>query len=137
VNLRDRLAAAHEERRRAAGLPPVDDTPRSSPAGHQGPGPGDRATYGIDLDHLVDLRHPAPGSAPVIDLRPVAPAGDARAAAPPVGTQGPSFSAALAVSTETTCPRCGAEGTCNMEDVVGGVDHYSCTYCGHLYQVAR
>jgi hypothetical protein len=131
VNLRDRLAAAHEERRRAAGLPPAADDEAAS-----GPDPGERATFGIDLGQVVDLRRPPAEPATVIDLRPLAPVGDTRSPAPSPD-RGPSFSAALAVSAATTCPRCGTEGTCNMEDVVGGVDHYSCPFCGHLYQVAR
>jgi len=49
----------------------------------------------------------------------------------------PSFSGALVVSDGDSCPNCGCAGEVDMEDVVGGVDHYSCSNCGLLYQVAR
>ena len=69
----------------------------------------------------------AAGLAPVVDLRP-----DLRSS-----SGEPRFSGALAVGESDRCPYCGSDGALDMEDVVGGVDHYSCTNCGLLYQVAR
>jgi predicted RNA-binding Zn-ribbon protein involved in translation (DUF1610 family) len=136
VNLHDRLAAAKAERRRAAGLPPVADDDRTAPLPPAGAG-GEGTSYDVDLSPVVDLRSPTE-QAKVIEFRALVPAGESRPT--PAGgadEHGPSFSAALEVSAETTCPRCGTEGRRNMEDVVGGVDHFSCPACGNLYQVAR
>ncbi len=126
MTLRERLDAAREERRRAAGLPP---TPPAEPATMTTDDVVAKGDFGVDLDSVVDLRTPAP----VIDLRPLPP--ERPESTPPPSN--PSFTAALAVSTRTTCPQCGGPGQRDMQDVVGGVDHYSCTFCGHLWQVAR
>jgi hypothetical protein len=112
MNLRDRLEAAKAERRMRAGLPA--DEPDESPM-HQ-------PSVDRDVDASVDLT----GIAPVVDLRPV----------PPIEPD-PSFTSAFDVGVGDTCPSCGSSSRLDMEDVVGGVDHYSCTGCGLLYQVAR
>lgn len=67
------------------------------------------------------------GYAPVVDLRPELLSRDAA----------PSFAGALAVGEGDNCPNCATGGRLDMEDVVGGVDHYSCPNCGLLFQVAR
>lgn len=121
MNLRDRLEAAKAERRMRAGLPPTE--PEGDPM-HQPIGRSDEADS-ADEDYSIDLT----GYAPVVDLRHEL---EARA------RKGePSFSEALVVSETDRCPNCGSEGEIDMEDVVGGVNHYSCTNCGLLYQVAR
>jgi hypothetical protein len=76
-----------------------------------------------EKDYSIDLT----GFAPVVDLRP-----DLRDK-----SNEPRFSGALAVGQGDSCPMCASRGELDMEDVVGGVDHYSCTNCGLLYQVAR
>jgi hypothetical protein len=103
MTLQERLAAAAEARRRAAGLPP-DDT-------LAGPDDPDAS---IDLTML----------APVIDLRPA---------------EERRFSKALKVAGRSdVCPTCGTpDPRLDMEDIVGGVDHYSCLNCGQLFQVGR
>jgi hypothetical protein len=104
MTLQERLAAAAEARRRAAGLPPEADT-EGSLAGEP------PAT--VDLTSL----------APVIDLRP---------------TEERRFSKALTVAWRSdVCPTCGGRPRLDMEDIVGGVDHYSCLDCGQLFQVPR
>jgi hypothetical protein len=75
------------------------------------------------IAHSVDLT----GYAPVVDLRPEFP----------VREGDPSFTGALVVGDGPDCPNCGCDGRRDMEDVVGGVDLFSCTNCGLLYQVAR
>jgi hypothetical protein len=116
MNLHDRLEAAKAERRQRAGLPP--EPPAVSPM---------RRPYaGTDDDGeaaTIDLT----GYAPVVDLRPEFPVRDGD----------PSFTGALVVGDGPDCPNCGCDGRRDMEDVVGGVDHFSCTNCGLLYQVAR
>jgi hypothetical protein len=103
VTLQERLDAAHQQRRLAAGLP-VEDLLASPP----------------DPDPVLDLRPVAP----VIDLRPVPTA--------------PNFSSAITVVDDPgRCPTCSGSTRLDMQDVVGGVDHYSCELCGHLFQVAR
>lgn len=74
-------------------------------------------------DASLDLR----GLAPVVDLRPELVRRDGP----------PRFSEALAVGEGSACPTCGCEGRLDMEDLAGGVDHFFCTNCGLLYQVAR
>ncbi len=114
MNLHDRLEAAKAERRQRAGLPP--EAPDVSPMDQPFIGTVDDNEAGIDLT----------GYAPVVDLRPgLVERGD------------PSFSGALAVGQGPDCPHCGGNGFLDMEDVVGGVDHFSCRDCGLLYQVAR
>ena len=76
-----------------------------------------------DEDFSIDLT----GYAPVVDLRPEPLARDGE----------PSFSAAIAVGHGDRCPTCGGAGNLDMEDMVGGVDHFSCTSCGLLFQTAR
>jgi hypothetical protein len=98
MTLGERLAAAAEERRRAAGLP-------------QHPT--------LELT-TVD---------PVVDLR--TPPDDRTAAAHPRMTH------ALAVGTDRHCPECGTEASLDLEDLAGGVDHYTCPACSLLFQVAR
>jgi hypothetical protein len=95
MTLRERLAAAAEERRRKAGLPPL-------PA--------------LDLT----------SGGPVVDLR----AGELTAAHP-------RMTHALAVSADRHCPVCGTEARLDLEDIAGGVDHYTCPGCSLLSQVAR
>jgi hypothetical protein len=126
MTLRDRLEQAKAERRQAAGLPaePPPVSPMDQPVGSRAPagdGTTDEATD--DKDYAIDLT----GLAPVVDLRP-----DLRNA-----PAEPRFSGALAVGKGDRCPLCASAGALDMEDVVGGVDHYSCTNCGLLYQVAR
>lgn len=107
MTLGERLAAAREQRRLAAGLPPSIDL--------TGPTEVTR-----DDDVVIDLRG--------LDRTPPAPSG------PPE----PSFSIAVRVAESADgCPSCGAALRLDMEDVVGGVDHYTCTGCGLLLQVAR
>jgi hypothetical protein len=114
MTLQERLEAAKAERRRQAGLPA--DEPEVSPMRQPyQPKPAD--------DPALDLR----GLAPVVDLRP----GVEFRAGPP------RFSEALAVGHGSACPNCGFEGRLDLEDIAGGVDHFSCTDCGLLYQVAR
>lgn len=68
------------------------------------------------------------GLAPVVDLR-IPPAAMARE---------PRFNDAMAVAANgSRCPNCGCAGHLDLEDVVGGVDHYTCTNCTLLYQAAR
>jgi hypothetical protein len=105
MTLQERLAAAAEARRRAAGLPPEADTEGNS-AG--------------EPTATVDLTSPL---APVIDLRPA---------------EERRFSKALTVAWRSdVCPTCGGQPRLDMEDIVGGVDHYSCLACGQLFQVPR
>jgi predicted RNA-binding Zn-ribbon protein involved in translation (DUF1610 family) len=107
MTLRERLEAAAAERRRAAGLPPTDE---------------DEST--LDLTT----------ASPIIDVRPSA------APTPPVSSapRAPSFSGGIEVSdTGRSCPNCGGSTRLDMQDTVGGVDHYSCLDCGLLFQVAR
>ena len=115
MNLHDRLEAAKAERRQRAGLPPEE--PEVSPM--QQPYSGrvaDKDAAAIDLT----------GYAPIVDLRPaLVERGDRR------------FAGALAVGEGPDCPNCGCDGFLDMEDMVGGVDHFSCSNCGLLYQVAR
>jgi hypothetical protein len=120
MNLRDRLEAAKVERRLKAGLPPEepDVSPMDQPLGRPG-APG--ADSGSDTDYSIDLTE----YAPVVDLRP------------PPSRDAPSFTGALPVAEGERCPNCSGRGLVDMEDVVGGVDHYSCSDCGLLYQVAR
>jgi hypothetical protein len=117
VTLQERLEAAKAERRRRAGLPPEE--PEVSPM-HQ---PIRRSGSATD-DGALDLT----GLAPVVDLR-----------LPPAShSDGPRFNRAMVVGDSgTACPNCGCEGHLDLEDVVGGVDHYTCTNCTLLYQVAR
>jgi hypothetical protein len=117
MNLHDRLEAAKAERRRRAGLPPEE--PEVSPMHQPIPRPH-RDDADPDADYSIDLTE----YAPVVDLRP-----DRREA--------PSFTGALPVGEGERCPNCEGRGRLDMEDVVGGVDHYSCAECGLLYQVAR
>jgi hypothetical protein len=98
MTLRERLAAAAEERRREAGLPR-----RSA------------------LDLTTDD--------PVVDLG--TRSGDRTAAAHPRMTH------ALAVGVDRHCPECGTEASLDLEDLAGGVDHYTCPACSLLFQVAR
>lgn len=114
MNLHDRLEAAKAERRQRAGLPP--EAPDISPM-HQ-----PHRDSADDKEAAIDLT----GYAPVVDLRP-----------PPAERGDPSFAVALAVGEGPDCPNCGCDGFLDMEDVVGGVDHFSCSNCGLLYQVAR
>jgi hypothetical protein len=119
MTLRERLEAAKAERRQRAGLPP--EAPEVSPMQRPiGSSPTDEDARS---DDTIDLT----GYAPVVDLRQELLHRDT----------GPSFSGALVVSEGNDCPNCGSVGQVDMEDVVGGVDHYSCTNCGLLYQVAR
>ena len=117
MNLHERLEAAKAERRLRAGLPAEE--PEVSPM-HQ-PLRGDDAD--AEGEAAIDLT----GYAPIVDLRPEIRLRDGE----------PSFTGALAVGEGPTCPNCGCEGRLDMEDVVGGVDHFSCTNCGLLFQVAR
>jgi hypothetical protein len=114
MNLQDRLEAAKAERRRRAGLPP--EAPDVSPMDQPFRGVADDQEGAIDLTDY----------APVLDLRPG-----------PAERGDPSFSGALVVGAGPDCPNCGREGFLDMQDVVGGVDHFSCRDCGLLYQVAR
>jgi hypothetical protein len=109
MNLLDRLEAAKAERRQRAGLPP--ESPDVSPM---------HRPYRADDDEIaIDLT----GYAPIVELRPE-PAE-------------PSFAGALVVGEGPDCPNCGGDGFLDLEDIVGGVDHFSCSNCGLLYQVAR
>jgi hypothetical protein len=117
MNLHERLEAAKAERRVRAGLPPEE--PEVSPMHQPRRDDGDEA----DREAAIDLT----GYAPIVDLRPEILRRDSE----------PSFTGALAVGEGSTCPNCGCEGRLDMEDVVGGVDHLSCTNCGLLFQVAR
>lgn len=114
MNLHERLEAAKAERRQRAGLPPEE--PEVSPMDQPYRGPAE------DKDAAIDLT----GYAPIVDLRPGL-----------VGRGNPRFAGALAVGEGPDCPNCGCDGFLDMEDVVGGVDHFSCSNCGLLYQVAR
>jgi hypothetical protein len=127
VNLHERLEAAKAERRQRAGLPAEapEVSPMHEPIGRSnevGSRPGVIGTD-VDEDFAIDLT----GYAPIVDLRPEL-----------AGRSGdPSFSAAIVVGEGDRCPTCGSESHLDMEDVVGGVDHFSCTNCGLLFQVAR
>lgn len=35
------------------------------------------------------------------------------------------------------CPVCGGGSRLDVTDVVGGVDHYTCLVCAHLFEVQR
>jgi hypothetical protein len=118
MSLRDRLEAAKAERRQRAGLPA--EAPEVSPMDLP---IATRDHTDSDQDPSIDLR----GYAPVVDLRHEFRQRSSE----------PSFSSALQVGEGAQCPHCGGRGRVDMEDVVGGVDHYSCTACGLLYQVAR
>jgi hypothetical protein len=126
MNLHDRLEAAKAERRQRAGLPAEapDVSPMHQPIGGRNVG-GDQP--GTDTDTDEDFAIDLTGYAPVVDLRPE----------PFVRDGEPSFSAAIVVGQGDRCPTCGSESHLDMEDVVGGVDHFSCTNCGLLFQVAR
>jgi hypothetical protein len=114
MTLQERLEAAKAARRQQAGLPA--DEPEVSPMRQPyEPKPAD--------DPALDLR----GIAPVVDLRPGVE----------IRSGAPRFSEALAVALDSACPNCECEGRLDMEDLAGGVDHFSCTNCGLLYQVAR
>lgn len=120
MTLRERLEAAKAERRRAAGLP-VDDHPSGATPREPTSGPG--AGGGLPT---VDLT----GTAPVLDLRTGREVGE--------GIQpARSLTESLAVSDSPSCPTCGDEGQLDMQDVAGGVDHYSCRTCDTLFQVLR
>jgi hypothetical protein len=128
MTLRDRLEQAKAERRQAAGLPaePPPVSPMDQPIGSReqtDEAAGSAGSSTDDRDYSIDLT----GFAPVVDLRP-----DLRDP-----SNEPRFSGALAVGEGDRCPMCASPGALDMEDVVGGVDHYSCTNCGLLYQVAR
>jgi hypothetical protein len=84
--------------------------------------PAEEPSESSDDDSSLDLT----GVAPVVDLRAVAPA-----------RTKPSFTSAFDVGAGDTCPSCGSRARLDMEDVVGGVNHFSCTGCGLLFQVAR
>lgn len=114
MNLHERLEAAKAERRLRAGLPP--EPPEVSPM-HR------RRDETEDPEAAIDLT----GYAPIVDLRYELIARNSE----------PSFTEALVVGDGPACPNCGCDGRLDMEDVVGGVDHFSCTNCGLLYQVAR
>jgi hypothetical protein len=128
MTLAERLAAAREQRRLAAGLPPSTDPPGTDPPGIDPPGidltgPGEETR---DEDVVIDLREfrrtpPAPSDPPPAS-GPLAP--------------GFSFAARVAASADG-CPSCDSSLRLDMEDVVGGVNHYTCTGCGLLVQVAR
>lgn len=117
MSLRERLEAARAERRRRAGLPPEPPavSPMSQPIDLDADRSSDPAT--IDLT----------GVAPVVDLRPELAGRD----------RTPAFSGALEIGQSDRCPHCGGPGRLDMQDYVGRVDHYSCTDCGLLFQVAR
>jgi len=120
MNLRDRLEAAKVERRLKAGLPPEapEVSPMNQPPDRSGAPAADPES---ETDYSIDLTQ----YAPVVDLRP------------PPSRDAPSFTGALPVAEGESCPHCSGRGRVDMEDVVGGVDHYSCADCGLLYQVAR
>jgi hypothetical protein len=118
MTLQERLEAAKAERRRRAGLPA--EAPEVSPM-HQPI--GSSSSSDLTESSSLDLT----GSAPVVDLRPEVP--------PPATS--PSFNGAMTVADGPLCPNCGCEGRIDMQDVVGGVDHLTCTNCALLYQVAR
>jgi len=107
MTLGERLAAAREQRRLAAGLPPTIDLTSTGEVAR-------------DDEVVIDLRRPAWEPPPVLDPPP------------------PRFSDAIGVADSAdACPDCGAELRLDLQDVVGGVDHYTCTGCGRLLQVAR
>lgn len=115
MTLQDRLAAAKAERRRAAGLP-EEDLPSDIVA-------PELPRYERHVVPEIDLT----GVRPVVDLR--------TAPAPDEGHR--SLTGALSVSQSSACPACSTEGRLDMQDIAGGVDHYTCPNCNLLFQVAR
>jgi hypothetical protein len=116
MTLRERLEAAKADRRRAAGLP-VDDAADPSAT-------ADVPWYGPEPLPRLDLR----GLQPVVDLRGTPGHAD------PVHS---SLTEALSVSDSSACPACNTEGRLDLQDIAGGVDHYTCPNCMLLFQVVR
>lgn len=127
MNLHDRLEAAKAERRQRAGLPAEapEVSPMHEPIGGRKVAGSQPGVIGVDTDEdfAIDLT----GYAPIVDLRPELRGRDGE----------PSFSSAIVVGEGDHCPSCGSQSHLDMEDVVGGVAHFSCPKCGLLFQAAR
>jgi hypothetical protein len=112
MTLRERLEAAKADRRRAAGLPVDDPAPEA-------PKPW------VPLEPALDLT----GTLPVVDLTTGMPVDK--------DAIGRSLTEALAVSESDRCPACNSVGRLDLQDIAGGVDHYTCPNCTLLYQTVR
>ncbi|WP_208028692.1 hypothetical protein [Rhabdothermincola sediminis] len=117
MSLQERLAAAEDERRRAAGLPPL----RREPA----------------RPHRLDQLRSSPDTAPRLDLTGSSPVLDLRERMPEQVEPAPVTVLHPAGDDRIVCPVCGGESRLDVTDVVGGVDHYTCLACAHLFEVQR